>query len=74
MIKEEGEKRNFLSDYFSVKPVCPCPTAGGPARRQAGTGREGRCGMQAGLPDGRVCRQAGRRVGFLLKLLWIFGI
>jgi len=48
MIKEEGEKRNFLSDYFSVKPVCPCPTAGGPAR--------------------------GRRVGFLLKLLWIFGI
>jgi len=36
MIKEEGEKRNFLSDYFSVKPVCPCPTAGGPARRQAG--------------------------------------
>ena len=22
MIKEEGEKRNFLSDYFSVKPVC----------------------------------------------------
>jgi len=48
MIKEEGEKRNFLSDYFSVKPVCPCPTAGGPARRQAGTGRESRCGMQAG--------------------------
>jgi len=21
------------------RPVCPCPTAGGPARRQAGTGR-----------------------------------
>ena len=73
MIKEEGEKRNFLSDYFSVKPVCPCPTAGGPARRQAGTGREGRCGMPAR-------RQAGehfltdRFVGFLLKLsrIWIF--
>ena len=72
MIKEEGEKRNFLSDYFSVKPVCPCPTAGGPARRQAGTGRESRCGMQAGLPDGRVCpcpqaggdRQAGGWVFF----------
>jgi len=28
MIKEEGEKRNFLSDYFSVKPLCPCPQAG----------------------------------------------
>jgi len=41
MIKEEGEKRNFLSDYFSVKPVCPCPQAGGPARRPClPTGRQ----------------------------------
>jgi len=68
MIKEEGEKRNFLSDYFSVKPVCPCPTAGGPARRQGGPLRN------AGGPARRPCLPTGRQVGFLLKLLWIFGI
>jgi len=28
------EKRSFLKEYFSVRPVCPCPTAGGD--RQAG--------------------------------------
>ena len=28
----------ILNDLW--QPVCPCPTAGGPARRQAGTGRE----------------------------------
>jgi len=42
----ERKKKFFKGVFFcqaclpTGRPVCPCPTAGGPARRQAGTGRE----------------------------------
>ena len=58
MIKEEGEKRKFFKATIFLSSLSA------PARRQAGTGRESRCGIQAGLPDGRVCRQAGGWVFF----------
>jgi len=47
------EKEVFFKGVFSLKPVCPCPTAGGPTRRQAGTGREERsnCSVKPSRPN-----------------------